>query len=393
MLNNMHVRFINFFNPPNCEKYVNIKQGVVKMIEKFEIIEDTRHQSYVKHKLSHILTIVMCAVLCGLDELGDIVTFAENKADFLRENFGIEKIPSKPTMNRVLSVIDGHKVAAVIIDIMKTSINENEKVIAVDGKAIRSTSKTDKPHSALQIITAYLTESGVVLGQEKINEKTNEIPVLQQMLQYMNIKGKTITADALHCQKETCSKIIEKQGNYVLGLKKNQKTLYDNIELYFKSDNTNRDLETYTTTEKNGGRIEKRICRKASDLSWLEERCSWEGLKTAFSVKRIITTANKTTEETSYYISSEDVSAKELLFLSREHWKIESMHWMLDVVLSEDKCRFWNENAHITLNILRKYALLLQKQFIAALPKKTSVKKNMLNCLMNDILLLKIICQ
>jgi len=101
----------------------------------------------------------------------------------------------------------------------------------------------------------------------------------------------------------------------------------------------------------------------------------------------------KTTEKISYYISSQDVSAKELLFLSRVHWKIESMHWMLDVVLSEDKCRFWNENAHITLNILCKYALLLQKQFISALPKKASVKKNMLNCLINDKFLLKVICQ
>ncbi len=207
------------------------------------------------------------------------------------------------------------------------------------------------------------------------------------MLEYMNIKGKIIT---LHCQKETCAKIIKKQGNYVFRLKENQKTLHDNIELYFKDDNTNKDLETFTTIEKNGGRIEKRICRKTSDLSWLEECSSWA---TAFSVKRITTTGNKTTEEISYYISSQDVSAKELLFLSREHWKIESMHWMLDVVLSEDKCRFWNENAHITLNILRKYALLLQKQFISALPKKASVKKNMLDCLMNDKLLLKIICQ
>ena len=220
------------------------------MIEKFEIIEDKRHQSYVKHKLSHILTIVMCAVICGLDELGDIMTFAENKADFFKNNFGIEEIPSKPTMSRVLSVIDGQKVAEIIIDIMKTAIIEDEKVIAVDGKAIRSTSKKDKPHSALQIITAYLTESGVVIGQEKINEKTNEIPVLQEMLEYMNIKDKTITADALHCQKETCAKIIEKKGNYVFGLKENQKTLYDNIELYFKSDDTNKDLETFTITKK-----------------------------------------------------------------------------------------------------------------------------------------------
>lgn len=178
--------------------------------------------------------------MCGLDKLGDIVTFAENKAKFFKDNLEIEKIPSKATMSRVLSVIDGQKVAQVIIDIMKTAFNKNEKVIAVDG---RSTSKTDKPHSVLQIITAYLTESGVVLGQEKINEKTNEIPVLQQMLEYMNIKGKTITADALHCQKETCKKIIKKEGNYVFGLKENQKTLYKDIELYFKSENINKNLQ------------------------------------------------------------------------------------------------------------------------------------------------------
>ena len=107
------------------------------MIDKFEVIEDTRHQCYVKYKLSHILTIVICAFLCGLDELGDIVTFAENKAKFFKDNFGIEKIQSKPAISRVLSVTDGQGVAEVIIDIMKTAINENEKVIAVDGKAIR----------------------------------------------------------------------------------------------------------------------------------------------------------------------------------------------------------------------------------------------------------------
>lgn len=361
------------------------------MLEKFEIIEDPRHQSYVKHKLSSILTIVMCAVLCGLDELGSIVTFAENKSDFFKNYFGIEKIPSKPTISRVLSVIDGQKTAEIIIDVMKDMVKENDKIIAVDGKAIRSTSKAGKPHSALQIITAYLTESGAILGQEKIHEKTNEIPVFQQMLSYINIEGKTITADAVHCQKETCAKIIDKHGNYVFGLKENQKNLHDSIELYFQSENTSSELETYTAIEKNKGRIEKRICCKLSDLSWLEEHSRRSGLKTVFSVKRITETANKTTEETSYYISSLDVSAKQLLFLSREHWKIESMHWMIDVVLSEDACSFYNENAHITLNIFRKYALLLQKQYISALPKKISIKSNMLNCLMNNSLLLKVI--
>ena len=142
----------------------------------------------------------MYAVLCGLDEL-----FADNKAEFFKEEFGIEKIPSKPKQR----------------------------------------------HSALQIVTAYLTENGVVLGQEKVREKANEIPVFQEMFGYLKIKGKTITADAMHCQKETCKKIIEKEGNYVFGLKENQKSLYKDVELYFQSSNTNTDLETFTTTEKN----------------------------------------------------------------------------------------------------------------------------------------------
>lgn len=357
----------------------------------FEIIEDPRHQGYVKHKLCDILVIVMCAVLCGLDELCSIVTFAENKASFFKERFGIEKIPSKPTMSRVLGSIDGAEVGKIIVAIMKERIGEVGEVIAVDGKAIRSTARTNQPHSALQIITAYLTESGVVLGQEKVNEKTNEIPAFQQMLLYLNLEGKTITADAMHCQKETCAKIITKQGDYVFGLKENQRMLYENVDLYFKSSITNSELETYTTTEKNGGRIEKRICRKLSDLSWLEGRTAWSGLKTVFSVTRITQSARKTSEETCYYISSLDTSAKHLLFLAREHWKIESMHWMLDAVFSEDTCSFWNENAHLTLNSFRKYALLLHKQYLSSSRKKISVKKNMLNCLLNEETLLELV--
>ena len=360
---------------------------------RFAIIEDPRHQGYVKHKLSDILVIVMCAVLCGLDELCDIKTFADNKSEFLREEFGIEKIPSKPTMSRVLSMIDGEEVGKIIISIMKEIAGTTGKVIAVDGKAICSTTKPKERHSALQIVTAYLTENGVVLGQEKVREKSNEIPVFQEMLGYLKIKGKTITADAMHCQKETCKKIIEKEGDYVFGLKENQKSLYKDVELYFQSSNTNTDLETFTTTEKNGGRIEKRICRKLSDLSWLDQRAEWSGLRTVFSVTRIVKNKDKTSEETSYYISSSKASAKELLSISREHWKIESMHWMLDVVFSEDDCSYSSENANITLNSFRKLALLLHKQYLASSSKakKISVKRNMFNCLLNDHTLLQLI--
>ena len=140
----------------------------------FAGIDDPRHQGYNKHKLSDILMIVMCAVLCGMDQLCDVLAYEQNKAEFFRIHFGIERIPSKPTVSRVLSIIDGQKLSETIFAILQETIGTQGNVIAVDGKAIRSTSKAGKPHSALQIITDYLTENGVVFGQEKIHEKTNE---------------------------------------------------------------------------------------------------------------------------------------------------------------------------------------------------------------------------
>ena len=357
----------------------------------FSGIEDPRHQGYVKHKLEDILVIVMCAVLSGVDELGTIMTYAENKAEFFKKHFGIEKIPSKPTVSRVLSMVNGEKVAKIIIETMKEKFGDRGEVLAVDGKAICSTAKESQLHSALQIITAYLTESGVVLGQEKIHEKTNEIPVFLEMLSYLNIKGKTVTADAMHCQRETCARIIKNQGNYIFGLKENQPNLYHNIALFFESQITSTELESYTVEEKNGGRYEKRICSKLSDLSWLDTKNEWSGLKTAFSITRIVKTSEIETKEVSYYISSLDVNPEKLLFLTREHWKIESLHWLLDVDFSEDSCSLLSENAQLTLNIFRKYSLLLHKQYIPSLVKKTSIRQNMFNCLLNDSLLIKVL--
>ena len=361
------------------------------MQEYFAVIEDLRYQGFVKHKLSDILTIVVCAVLCGMDRLCDIMAYAENKKEFFQTYFGIEKIPSKPTISRTLAVVDGQKVAECIMAMMQDAVGLKGNLIAVDGKAIRSTSQNGKPHSALQIITAYLTENGVVLGQEKIHEKTNEIPVFQEMMSYLNIKGKTVTADAMHCQRNTCSMILDKGGDYLFGLKENQKTLHDDVELYFKDCPDSNKVDQCTTIEKNGGRVEKRICKKISDVRWLQERHDWPGLRTFFSVERIVTKGSKTTSEISYYITSADANAKQLLAFSREHWGIESMHWSLDVVFSEDRSRFISDNAHLCLNAFRKYALAVHKKYLATHPKKCSVKRHLTDCLLNDRLLLDLI--
>lgn len=352
-------------------------------------IIDPRHQGYVKHKLEDILVIIMCAALSGIDNLGDLVIYAENKRDFFSSELDISEIPSKSTFSRILSMVDGKEVGNAIIDILSERFGSEGEVIAVDGKAIRSTSKAKEPHSALQILSAYVTSNGVILGQEAIKKKTNEIPVFQEMLSYLDVKGKTITADAMHCQRKTCEKIIQRKGEYLFGLKENQGSLLADVQLFFEhTDET--EVETFQTLEKNSSRIEKRTCYKIKDISWLKEH-EWPGLRTIFSIKREVDTRGQHTSETSYYISSRDTSAEHLMRLAREHWKIESMHWMLDVSFSEDNCRFFSENAHKTMNAFRKFALAVHKNFLAAHHAKSSIKASMLSTLLNSTRLIEIL--
>ncbi len=341
-----------------------------------------------------MLIIVIIAVICGVDQLQDIVLYANERVEFLTKHFGITKIPSKPTLSRFLNMVKADAITKVINEIMKEEAKELGEIIAFDGKAIRSTSEKGKPHSALQILTAYMVESGVVLAQDSIHEKTNEIPVMREILEQIDINGKTITADAMHCQRETCSQIIDTSngGDYVFGLKENQKLLHADVELFFNDSINNESITTHTETELNGGRIERRSCHKTNDLDFLAEH-NWPGLKSVFEVHRIISSKSGTvtTDEKSYYISSLDLSASELLHISRAHWGIESMHWMLDVDFAEDDCNLLSENGHKTLNIFRKFALLLHKNYMAAQSKKRSIKSNLLRCLLNENALLEIL--
>jgi len=358
----------------------------------FSVIEDRRHPGYVKHNLADMLIMIMGGVICGITELADMMVYFESKLPFYREYFGIEKYPSKPTLSRILSMVDGDAVGKVIAEIMRRKAGKLGDIIATDGKAIRSTGQKDQAHSFLQIVTAYVTESGVTLGQEAISheDKTNEIPVFQSMLGYLDVKGKTITADALHCQKETCRIIKAKAGNYLFGLKGNQSGLYEDIALFFSDTINDADIQTFETIEKSGGRIERRICRASDKIQWLADLPLWEGLQAILSITRITTAKGKTSQETSYYISSLPCDPQNLLFVARAHWLIESMHWSLDVIWHEDSCALLSQNGHKTLNSFRKLALLAHKRHISSLTKKSSVKSNVLAALLNDNLCLTV---
>jgi predicted transposase YbfD/YdcC len=357
------------------------------------IIEDPRCQCDVKHRMTDVLILVMCGVLCGMDDLSDIVDFGEAKRDFLRERFGVETIPSRSTLTRVMNLVDAEKLSLCIVKMMCEMLGTDGEVIAIDGKTIRSTQTPCK--EKLHIVTAYATENGVSLGQLAVGGKTNEIPVVRELIEMIDIKGKTLTMDAMHCQKDTAAAVVSGGGDYAIGLKDNQKLLHEDVALYIGDCVKDRKIhvETASTSEKSRDRFEERICFKAPDISWIEGLDAWPGLKSVYAVNRKTVASGKKSAETSYYLSSLDASCEDMLRIVREHWKIESMHWMLDVVFAEDDCRILSANGQKAMNIFRKLALALHKNYVAALPQKTkpSIRKNMLRSMLNEAVFLGVL--
>ena len=176
-----------------------------------------------------------------------------------------------------------------------------------------------------------------------------------------------------------------KNGDYVFGLKNNQKDLYEEVGLFLTDPATAKGAVAFETLDYNGGRVEKRTCRASENIDWITNADRWPGLKSIFSVTRETTLKGETTIETGYYISSRPANAEELLRISRAHWGIESMHWMLDVVWNEDNNNLISENGQKVMNVLRKLALSAHKKYLSSLSgKKPSVKQNVLQALLND---------
>ena len=211
----------------------------------------------------------------------------------------------------------------------------------------------------------------------------------------LNIEGMVVTADAMHCQKETAETIINNKGDYVLQLKANQGNFYQDVYAMFDDkymDEADKDCEyeIFSTMEKSHGRIEKRTCYVLNEIAFFTNYIAeWKGLKKIFAVKREVEKDGKKTTETSCYLSSKNTTAENLLRYTRNHWKIESMHHILDVTYDEDRCKLLTQRAQENLNIFRKMGVSIHKNYLKN--KKQTVKSSMFNCLLNNKLLLEVI--
>lgn len=359
------------------------------------LIEDTRKKEYIKYSMNDIVFMIVCGMICGSKNIQEMVEILEYKIELIKKYINIDRIPCVATFSNILSMINPDKFELCMIGIMKNvlDIKRNmglRKEISIDGKAIRSTDKMNDVEKCMQIVTALNVNSYCVEAQAKIEDKTNEIPIVQELLEYIDVKNSVVTMDAMHCQKLTAEKIIEKNGDYILQVKKNQKRLYEDIEAYFDEKLANKidseDYNIFSTIEKNGGRIEERKIMLLKDLEYiLENFKDWKGLKNIFCIERKITKKDKESVEKSYYISSLKCNAEDLIQYTRNHWKIESYHWLLDVHYREDYSTVVNENTHENLNMARKLAIKIHKDYINRFkPKHKAIISSIRACNLSD---------
>ena len=342
----------------------------ISLLEAFEELSDPRARECA-YQLEELLLAAICAVISGAESWTSVVEWSEMKLDWLRQHLPFANgIASHDTFGRVFSLLDAQQFEACFIRwIGGLCPSLQGHHIAIDGKCVRGSH--DGKQSAIHLVSAWSSTTGLTLGQVRTADKSNEITAIPELLNTLDIKGSVITIDAMGCQRDIASRIIERGADYVLGVKDNQAGLADAIKLWFDAADTGKldrphweDIQT----EKDHGRIETRRCLVTNDVAWLhEQKQQWSGLQSLIMVEstREIIGRNGTghaSVERRYYISSLPAKAALLGITVRAHWGIEnSMHWVLDVAFREDDCRIRTGEAAQNFAVLRRIALNLLK--------------------------------
>lgn len=343
------------------------------------VIIDPRIERCKVHTADSIVFLSLAAVICGSQTWNDIEDFGTAKEDFFKSHLpNWNGVPSHDTINRFFSAIGPDKFEEPFREWIGAMVCDYKGVIAFDGKTVRGggtevgrNGKAGKNggacRSKLHLVSAYATEYGISLGQMKVDEKSNEITAVPELIDAVFIPGCIFTADAMHCQKKTALRVLEKGGDYILMVKGNQKGLHEWLQKLMRDCISKprriRD-DTFSTRDEGHGRVERRTCHAMGDMSYMHRfKDEWPGMKCVGCVvsERIDYHNNTDTTETRYFISSLESNAEKLLKCIREHWQIENgLHWHLDVNFKEDADRKRN-NAAQNFSLLGKVALAILK--------------------------------
>jgi predicted transposase YbfD/YdcC len=364
----------------------------------FANLEDPRIDRTKRHSLLDILVIAICAVICGADNWEEVQLFGEAKENWFKTFLELPNgIPSHDTFWRVFARLDPQQFQESFAKWISAVAEVTQgQVIAIDGKMLRRSHDRSLGRGAIDLVSAWAAENQLVLGQVKVDDKSNEITAIPELLRVLEISGCIITIDALGCQKEIAATIIDQEADYVLALKENHGRLYEDLVKLFE-DLQASDFRAYPyseaqTVNKNHGRLETRTCWVIADqpvLMQLRDGPEWPGLQAVVKVHARRQMGERVSEMDRYFIASRAAQASEMLGVVRSHWSIENeLHWVLDIAFREDESSIRKDHGPENFAVLRHIALNLVKQ---EKTQKASIKGKRLKAGWDEDYLLKIL--
>jgi predicted transposase YbfD/YdcC len=329
----------------------------------FEGVSDPRRSNATRHDLHEMLMISLLSVLCVGEGCHDMSLFGRSKERFLRGFMALKHgIPSHNAFCELFNALDPKSFQKVMARLLGDFSCNLEGVIALDGKALRRSFCRASGKSPLQLVQAFAAEARLVLGQVAVDQKSNEITALPELLALLDVRGRIITADAMHTQRATAEAVCARGCDYVLALKGNQGSLFEDVRLYLNDTEVAGNCKSFQSVDAGHGRIETRTAVISADICWLHERHDWPGLRAIGKVIATRETGGKQTTQTRYFLLSTTLKPERFLEVTRNHWVIEiSLHWVLNVTLNEDQARNRTGNGAENFALLRRMALNLAR--------------------------------
>lgn len=334
----------------------------------FSDLPDPREPQGVRHRLDEMLFIAMCAVVCGADDCTDIAEFGSSKEDWFRSFLELPHgIPSEDTFRRVLAALDPEALERCLSNWLRGwKAYQRKPLVAVDGKRLRRSFDRASGKAAVHMVSAWAVEAGLSLGQVAVEEGGNEITALPRLLELLDLRGATVSIDAIGCQSEITAQIAEQKGHYVLALKANQGNLYQEAKLFLDSGiakGFEHPSDFNEQVDKDHGRIETRRVWASDDIGWFEDLARWSKMRSWAVVESERIIGDQTSTERRYFISSLKPDAKAIGHAIRQHWQIENaLHWVLDVDFADDQNRLRTGHAAENLSRFKRIAIGLLKQ-------------------------------
>ena len=339
------------------------------LLQHFADLPDPRVNRTRLHRLSDILGIALCAVICGADSWVQMQQYGLAKREWLSQWLSLDNgIPSHDTFARVFAVLDPRLFGSCLQALTQQLATQVEKHLAIDGKYLRHSFDTSAGKGALVMLNAWASAQRLALASVPVDTKSNEIKAVPELLALLDLLGCTVTLDAMGCQKNIAAQIVAQGGEYVLALKGNHETIHTDVRLFFEVAEEHRWEDTphtvFTQDDCGHARHETRRCTTVnlSDLEgrWADEQKVWKGLASLVRIESTRVINGKTTQETRYYLSTLTGGAEQALTAARCHWGVEnSLHYVLDVAFHEDACRIRKDHAPVNFALLRQMALNL----------------------------------